>query len=129
MLLRVWCMAPKRAVFVHSKHELTLTKTFFVKRAFKRFNIAFFKQLNVTREGISIPPQSCFQCHRSMAADSFFADTNPAWLLSYERTSRNVHFVASKFYRETDRNEKYWIKNTRQRSNLCLSWIFILSQS
>ena len=58
-------MAPKRAVFVHSKHELTLIKTFFVKRAFKRFNAAFLKQLNVTREGIFIPPQSCFQ----MAAD------------------------------------------------------------
>ena len=63
MLLRVWCVAPKRAVFVHSKHELTLIKTFFVKRAFKQFNVAFLKQLNVTQEGISIPLQSCFQCH------------------------------------------------------------------
>ena len=59
----------------------------------------------------------------------FLRRTKPAWLLSYERTNQNVHVVASKFYRETDRNEKYWIKNTRERSNLCLSRIFILSQS
>ena len=50
-----------------------------------------------------------------MAADCFFANTKPAWLLSYERTNRNVHVVASKFYQETDRNEKYWIKDTRER--------------
>ena len=30
------------------------------------------------------------------------------------------------FYWETDRNEKYWIKNTRERSYLFLSWIFIM---
>ena len=30
------------------------------------------------------------------------------------------------FYWEMDRNEKYWIKNTRERSYLFLSWIFIM---
>ena len=41
-----------------------------------------------------------------MAADCFSADTKPAWLLSYEQTNQNVYVVASKFYRETDRNNK-----------------------
>ena len=39
-----------------------------------------------------------------------------AWLLSYERTNLSnsvvVHVVVWKFYWETDKNEKYWIKNT-----------------
>ena len=39
------------------------------------------------------------------------------------------HVVVFKFYWEMDRNEKYWIKNARGRSNLCLSRIFILLES
>ena len=62
-----------------------------------------------------------------MAAGRFFADAKPAWLLSYERTNERTKtfmlYVVCKFYWETNRNEKYWIKNTRERSNLCLSRI------
>ena len=41
-------VAPKRDAFVHINW----------------FNIAFLEKLNVTRQGISIPPQSCSQCRR-----------------------------------------------------------------
>ena len=50
-----------------------------------------------------------------------------AWLLSYERTKTGV--VVCKFYWEMDRKEKYWIKSVRDRSNLCLSRMFILLES
>ena len=42
---------------------------------------------------------------------------------------RSPGVVVRKFYWEMDRNEKYWIKNARGRSNLCLSRIFILLES
>ena len=41
-------------------------------------------------------------------------------------TDRSPGVVVCKFYWEMDRNEKYWIKNARGRSNLCLIRIFIL---
>ena len=52
-------------------------------------------------------------------------------LVTKLRTNQNVHQVSLyvKFDWEMDRNEKYWIKNARGRSNLCLSRIFILLES
>ena len=41
-------VAPKRASFVHINW----------------FKVAFHEQLNVTWQGISIPPQSYLQCHQ-----------------------------------------------------------------
>ena len=45
------------------------------------------------------------------------------------KLQRSPGVVVGKFYWEMDRNEKYWIKNARGRSNLCLSRIFILLES
>ena len=42
---------------------------------------------------------------------------------------RSPGVVVCKFYWEMDRNEKYWIKNARGRSNLCLSQAFIPLES
>ena len=50
-------------------------------------------------------------------------------LVTKLRTNQNAGVVVCKFYWEMDRNEKYWIKNARGRSNLCLSQAFILLES
>ena len=53
-------------------------------------------------------------------------------LVTKLRTNRKVYqvlYVVCKFYWEMDRNEKYWNKNARGTSNLCLSRMFLLLES
>ena len=77
-------------------------------------------KINVFLHWENVEESTCFR---------YSSSWSNAWLLSYERTKTFTGVVVCKFYWEMDRDEKYWIKNARGRSNLCLSRIFILLES